>query len=306
MAEVSTRGAADRAVVTTEGGRKDSQPMHLWRIVRQWPIVPFIIFGFLVTGAIFAPLIAPHSPTQASLRDRTKPPMWAEGGTVDHILGTDHQGRDILSRVIYGARISLVIAVVAISLSLVAGTALGLVSGYYGGFVDEAIMRFVDLIRSVPFLLIALVFVVVFGQSFALLLLLLSVTAWTGYARQVRAEALQLREREYVQSAKIAGASSVRIIYRHILPGVVSTITVISTLQVGSLILAEASLSFLGAGVPPPTPAWGSMVADGRNYLQRASWISMFPGIAILLTVLAFNFLGDWIRDRFDPRLRQL
>lgn len=302
MAEATTTPGT---VVVAEG-RPARQRRRVWRTLRRWPVVPLIILGFLVFGAVFAPLVAPHSPTLATLRDRTKPPVWSEGGTSDHILGTDHQGRDVLSRIIFGARISLIIAVVAVSLSLVAGTAMGLVSGYYGGLIDEAIMRFVDLIRSVPFLLVALVFVVVFGQSFLLLLILLSITAWTGYARQVRAEALQLREREYVQSAKIAGASSFRIIYRHILPGVVSTITVISTLQVGSLILAEASLSFLGAGVPPPTPAWGSMVADGRNYLQRASWISTFPGIAILLTVLAFNFLGDWIRDRFDPRLRQL
>lgn len=265
-----------------------------------------MVLGLLVFGAVFAPLVSPHSPTLARLRDRNLPPAWMEGGSGSHLLGTDQQGRDVLSRVIYGARISLVIAVVAISVSLVTGTALGLVSGYFGGLLDEAIMRLVDLVRSVPFLLIALVFVVVFGQSFTLLLILLSVTAWTGYARQVRAEALQLRERDYVMAAKIADASTARILYRHILPGVLSTITVISTLQVGGLILAEASLSFLGAGVPPPTPAWGSMVAEGRNYLQTAWWTATFPGTAILLTVLAFNFLGDWLRDRFDPRLRQL
>lgn len=268
--------------------------------------MPAVILSFLVLGAVFAPLVSPHSPTLASIRERNEPPAWIEGGTASHLLGTDQQGRDVLSRVIYGARISLVIAVVAISLSLVAGTALGLVAGYFGGLLDEAIMRLVDLVRSVPFLLIALVFVVVFGQSFTLLLILLSVTAWTGYARQVRAETLQLRERDYVLAAKIGNASTFRILYRHILPGVVSTITVISTLQVGGLILAEASLSFLGAGVPPPTAAWGSMVAEGRNYLQSAWWIATFPGTAILLTVLAFNFLGDWLRDRFDPRLRQL
>lgn len=283
-----------------------TRPAGLWHRLRRWPLFPIAILGLLVFGAVFAPLIAPQSPTLATLRDRATPPVWAEGGKAKYLLGTDHQGRDVLSRIIFGARISLTIAVVAISVSLVAGTAMGLVSGYFGGIVDEVIMRFVDLIRSIPFLLVALVFVVVFGQSFTLLLILLSITAWTGYARQVRAEALQLRDREYVQSARIAGATSGRIILRHILPGVISTITVISTLQVGSLILAEASLSFLGAGVPPPTPAWGSMVADGRNYLQRAPWMSTFPGIAILLTVLAFNFLGDWIRDRFDPKLRQL
>ncbi len=294
------------AIATAPPGRRGSRLLRLWREFRRWPVLPLLVLAFLISGAVFAPLLAPHSPTLANLRERNTPPMWMEGGSSNHILGADHQGRDVLSRVIYGARISLIIAVVAISFSLVAGTALGLVSGYFGGILDEVIMRLVDLVRSVPFLLVALVFVVVFGQSFVLLLILLSVTTWTGYARQVRAEALQLRERDYVMAAKIANASAFRILYRHILPGVVSTITVISTLQVGGLILAEASLSFLGAGVPPPTPAWGSMVADGRNYLQRAWWSATFPGMAILLTVLAFNFLGDWVRDRFDPRLRQL
>jgi peptide/nickel transport system permease protein len=298
-----TLTAEGKAPVT---GKRDRLARRSWRQFRRWPVIPLLLLFLFVFGAIFAPLIAPRSPTLSNLRDRNTPPAWLEGGSSSYLLGTDQQGRDVLSRVIFGARVSLIIAVVAVSLSLVAGTALGLVSGYFGGLLDEVIMRLVDLIRSLPFLLIALVFVVVFGQSFALLLGLLSVTAWTGYARQVRAEALQLRERDYVLAAKIANASTFRILYRHILPGVVSTITVISTLQVGGLILAEASLSFLGAGVPPPTPAWGSMVAEGRNYLQSAWWIAMFPGMAILLTVLAFNFLGDWARDQFDPRLRQL
>jgi peptide/nickel transport system permease protein len=232
--------------------------------------------------------------------------MWYANGTSDHILGADKQGRDVLSRIIWGARVSMTVAAVAVSASLIVGTALGLLAGYLGGLVDEAIMRIVDLSLSIPVILIALVFVTVLGQSFALLLGILALTTWSRYARQVRAEALQLRETDYVALAKVANASMPRILLKHIFPGVVPTISVLATLQVGGLILTEAILSFLGAGVPPPTPAWGSMVSEGRDYIQSAWWVSFFPGLAIFLTVLAFNFLGDWLRDKLDPRLRQL
>ncbi len=277
-----------------------------YRTFRRWPLIPLILLAVLMACAILAPWIAPHSPTLASLRDRNAPPMWYAHGTSNHILGADKQGRDVLSRIIWGARVSMTVAAVAVSVSLIVGTALGLLAGYIGGFVDEAIMRVVDLSLSIPVILIALVFVTVLGQSFALLLGILALTTWSRYARQVRAEALQLRETDYVALAKVANASMPRILIKHIFPGVVPTITVLATLQVGGLILTEAILSFLGAGVPPPTPAWGSMVSEGRDYIQSAWWVSFFPGLAIFLTVLAFNFLGDWLRDKLDPRLRQL
>ena len=274
--------------------------------LRRWPVVPVLIILVLASCAIFAPLIAPHSPTAAVIRERNTPPSWMEGGTSKHLLGADQQGRDVLSRVIYGARVSMVVAAIAVSASLVVGTTLGLLSGYFGGLADEAVMRLVDLSLAIPLILIALVLVIVFGQSFSLLLVILAATAWSGYARQVRAESLQLREMDYVLAARIAGASSIRIMFRHMLPGVVPTITVIASLQVGSLILVEAILSFLGAGIPPPTPSWGSRIADGRDYLATAWWIAIFPGVAIFFTVLAFNFIGDWLRDFMDPKLKQL
>ncbi|MDP2950175.1 MAG: ABC transporter permease [Chloroflexota bacterium] len=277
-----------------------------YRFFRTYPVIPIVILVAVVVSAIFAPLIAPHSPTLAVLRDSNRPPFWFEGGSMRYILGADHQGRDVLSRVIYGARISMTIAAVAVTAGMLVGTSLGLLAGYFGGVLDDLVMRLVDVSLAIPFILLALTFVVVFGQSFTLLLGLLALVSWSGYARQIRAEVLQLREMDYVALAKVAGAPRVQILYRHIFPGVVNTIIVLGTLQVGHLILVEAILSFLGAGISPPTPAWGSMIAEGRIYLASAWWIAVFPGIGIFFTVLAINFFGDWLRDRLDPRLRQL
>lgn len=240
------------------------------------------------------------------LRDRNAPPIWDEQGSSEYILGADYLGRDILSRVIHGARVSLVVAAVSLSAGLLVGVSLGLISGYFGGHTDEFIMRLVDITQAIPYILVALVLIIVLGQSFPVLLGILALSTWSGFTRQVRAETLALRETDYVALAKVAGASSFRIMYRHILPGTANTVIVIATLRVGSLILLEATLSYLGAGLPPPTPAWGAMIADGRDYLATAWWVAFFPGVAIFLVVMALNFLGDWMRDRFDPRLRQL
>ncbi|MDP2950629.1 MAG: ABC transporter permease [Chloroflexota bacterium] len=268
--------------------------------------MPAFLLAVVVGAAIFAPFLAPYDPVAADLKDRNAPPMWYPKGSVRHILGGDPQGRDVLSRVIYGARISLIVGAVAVSAGMVAGTALGLISGFLGGLADDVLMRLVDLSLAIPIILLALVFVVIFGQSFLLLLAILALTSWSRYARQVRAEVLQLKETDYVALARVAGASMPRILYRHIFPGVVNTVIVLASLQIGSLIVTEAILSYLGAGVPPPTPTWGLMVADGRTYLASAWWVAFFPGVAIFLTVAALNFLGDWMRDKLDPRLRQL
>ena len=276
------------------------------RILGRWPVVSLVILAVLVITGVFAPLIAPKDPVFADLRDRNAPPFWHEQGSGKYILGADYLGRDILSRVIHGARISLVVAAVSLSGGLLVGTSLGLVSGYVGGHADELIMRIVDVTQAIPYILIALVVVIVLGQSFPVLLGILAFSTWGAFARQVRAETLALREMDYVALARVAGASSFRIMYRHILPGTANTIIVISTLRVGFLILLEATLSYLGAGIPPPTPAWGAMIADGRDYLATAWWVAFFPGVAIFLVVMALNFIGDWTRDRFDPRLRQL
>lgn len=280
--------------------------VRAFRFARRWPLVPGLILVLLVICGVFAPLVAPHDPIESDLRARRTPPVWAEGGSSKYILGTDQQGRDLLSRVIYGARISLIVALTVLGLAGVGGVTLGLIAGYFGRWVDEAIMRVMDLQLAIPFILIALVVVIVVGQSFTVIIGLLAINAWSGYARLVRAETLQLKTMDYVALAKVSGASTFRILYRHILPGVINTVLVVATLQVGGLILAESILSFLGAGIPPPTPAWGLMVSDGRTYLSSAWWIAFFPGVAIFLTVFAFNFLGDWLRDRLDPRLRQL
>ncbi len=228
------------------------------------------------------------------------------GGSFKYALGTDQLGRDILSRIIYGARISLIVAAVTLGVGGGIGIIIGLLSGYYGGWVDELLMRLVDIILALPLILVALVLVVAVGQSFEMIIAVLALWIWPRFARMVRGEVLQLKNLDYVSLARVAGASTPRILFIHLFPGTINTVIVVATLQVGIVILVEATLSFLGAGVPPPDPAWGSMVADGRNHLVDAWWVATMPGIAILLTVMSLNLFGDWLRDKLDPRLRQM
>ena len=273
---------------------------------RRWPLIPmFILTVFVVTG-IFAPLIAPHDPERGGLRERNLPPAWEEGGTTKFLLGTDHLGRDMLSRVIFGARISLVVAAVTLGVGMGIGVASGLAAGWYGGWIDELLMRVVDIKLAIPTILLALVLVLALGQSFLIIVVVLAIAVWPRFARNVRGEVLQLKTMDFVALAKVAGASTPRILFIHIFPGVINTLIVLATLEIGIVILLESTLSFLGAGVPPPTPAWGSMVSDGRDRLAVAWWISTMPGLAIMATVLSMNLFGDWLRDRLDPRLRQL
>ena len=305
-------------------------PASIWFALRRWPIIPAVILVLLVVTGVFADQLAPYDDIEQDIRFRNAPPRifntnsdyWddqdysqamfraedSEGKDPANrfILGADHVGRDVLSRIIFGARISLVVTSVALFSGLILGVAIGLVSGYYGGIIDEILMRMVDIWYSVPFLLLAMVAVIIFEASLNLIIALLILLAWSGYVRNLRGEVLSLKERDFIASARVAGASTLRIMFKHLLPGLVNTIFVIASLRVGQLILAEASLSFLGAGIPGPTPAWGVMIADGREYVESAWWQTVFPGTAIFLVVLAFNFLGDWIRDRLDPRLRQL
>ena len=227
------------------------------------------------------------------------------GGT-EFLLGTDHLGRDLLSRTIYGARISLIMAAVTLGVGGTIGIVLGLLAGWNGRLIDELIMRLVDIELSLPLILVALVLVVALGQSLTIIIAVLAVWIWPRFARMVRGEVLQLKNMDYVALARVAGASPLRIMLVHLLPGTINTLIVVATLQVGIVILVEASLSFLGAGVPPPEPAWGSMVAEGRDRLADAWWIATIPGIAVLLTVMSLNLFGDWLRDKLDPRLRQM
>jgi peptide/nickel transport system permease protein len=274
--------------------------------MRRWPLIPMLILAlFLLTG-IFAPLIAPHNPERGDIRSRNAPPAWIEGGSSEYLLGTDHLGRDMLSRVVYGARISLTVVGVTLGVGVTIGVVSGLVAGWYGGWIDELLMRIVDIKLAIPTILLALVLVLALGQSFLIIVAILAIAVWPRFARNVRGEVLQLKTMDFVSLAKVAGASTPRILCMHIFPGVINTLIILATLEVGIVILLESTLSFLGAGVPPPTPAWGSMVADGRDRLAVAWWICTMPGVAIMLTVLSMNLFGDWLRDRLDPRLRQL
>jgi len=273
---------------------------------RELPWFPGAILAALVLTAVFAPYLAPQSPTEGDITQKLIPPVWMERGEGRHPLGTDRFGRDVLSRVIYGSRISLVVSLLAIGLSGTFGTALGLISGYRGGFTDSLLMRFTDIGLSLPTILIAVVLVAVSEPSFRNVVLVISLLLWPRFARQIRGETLGIKEQDFVALAVVAGRSSTWIISRHIFPNVVPTLLVISTLQVGYVILLEGTLSFLGVGVPPPNPAWGLMIADGRGFLATAWWITLFPGGAMLLTVLAVNLMGDWLRDHLDPKLRQL
>jgi len=273
---------------------------------RRWPVIPGVIIGCLAAGAIFAGSLTPYDPKRGDLDARNMPPVWVSDGEWAHPLGTDRVGRDMFSRLLYGARISLMVAGVAVSVGTITGTAAGLVAGYFGGLVDETLMRLVDLWSALPFLLIALILAVSVGPSLWMVIGLLAFSSWSAGARNIRGDVLSLKTRDYVALAKVSGASAPRIMYRHLLPQVTHIAIVITTLRIGSLIIAEAGLSFLGVGVPASVPTWGIMIAEGRQYLLTTWWIAILPGMAIFATVTAFNFLGDWTRDRLDPRLRQL
>ena len=281
-------------------------PSRFIRFMKRWPVIPAAIMFVIVFGAVFAPLLAPYEPQKGDLRARNIPPVWLDGGDSAHWLGTDNLGRDMYSRMLYGARISLFVAAVAVIFGLLAGTTTGIVAGYYGGMVDEILMRLVDLWSSLPFLLIALIVAVSVGPSLGMVIALLAVSSWSAGSRNIRAEVLSLRGREYVQMSQVMNASDFRIIVRHLLPNVMHVVIVITTLRTGSMIIAEAGLSFLGVGVPASVPTWGLMIAQGQKFLTSTWWMSIMPGVAIFLIVMSFNFLGDWLRDRFDPRLNQL
>jgi peptide/nickel transport system permease protein len=301
-----------------------------YHVLRRWPLIPMFILSTLIVFAVFSPLIAPYDPEKDQLRAVLASPPWypaCEEGQITNkavncntngiplgpnqdvytfLLGADQLGRDLVSRIIYGARLSLSLAGVAIIVGTLFGTSVGMTAGYFGGIVDELLMRTVDVFNAIPYLLLAIALVFVLGQSFAVVAFVLALGAWGGIARLVRGQTLQVRHFDFVALAQVAGASSTRIMAKHLLPAVSNTIIVATTLQVGNTILSESILSFLGAGVPPPTPSWGADISNGREYLGSAWWVAFFPGIAIFLTVFSFNFIGDWLRDRWDPRLRQI
>ena len=270
------------------------------------PVIPLFIILVFTLSAILADVITFHDAYKVSLPDRLIPPFWQDGGSLSHPLGTDPLGRDILTRIIYGTRVSIIIAGAALTIGGGVGTLIGLTAGYYGGKIDTLLMRLADITLAFPLILFAILMVMVIGPSMMNVIVAISLVLWARYARVIRGEVLGLMQRDFIARAKVSGASDWRIMMRHLLPNVMPTLIVLLTLQVGWVIIVEASLSFLGAGIPPPTPAWGSMLADGREYVSTAWWVTTAPGIAIMLVVLAFNLSGDWLRERLDPKQRSI
>ena len=266
------------------------------------PWIPIAILTFLVVCAIFAPLLAPHNPAQLNKRDREVPPFQNSR----YLLGTDKSGKDILSRLVYGARTSVFISLVALGTGALIGSSLGVISGYYGGRTDIVIMRFVDAVLGFPTVLLALIIVAIAGGAgVGNVIVAVAATVWARFARQARGEVLSVKERDFVTLAVVAGVPALIIMWRHVFPNVVNTILIVISLLVGQTILLEASLSFLGVGVPPGDPAWGIMVSEGRDQIFDIWWLALFPGLAITIVVMAMNFFGDWLRDTLDPRLRR-
>jgi peptide/nickel transport system permease protein len=268
-------------------------------------MVSAIVLATVVAAAVLAPLLSPADPIRNDLLERLTPPMWSAGGSAAHPLGTDTLGRDVLSRLLYGARVSLLIALATVLVSGVVGVALGVLGGFYGGWLDDVCMRAGDIQLAFPVLLLGVALLSVLGPGLANLVLVLALSGWITYARIVRGETLSLKHREFVEAARALGALDRRLIWRHVLPNVWAPIAVIATFSVARTIIAEASLSFLGLGVPAPAPSWGAMLDEGRNYITTGWWLALFPGMAILLVVLVINLVGDWLRDALDPRVER-
>ena len=312
---------------------------QFWYVIRRWPVIPIIILVVVAVTAFGSQWISPADPNFQRLGFNLMEPTWGQarpendlapnkadfdmttdagriGYTLaakkgfdktDYILGSDGLGRDVLSRIVHGARVSLKVSGYALLSGVIIGTAMGILGGYYGGWIDELLMRFVDIWNALPFLLIAIMVGATIGATETTVIIIIAMIAWPPFVRQVRADVLTIRSLDYISAARIMGASNLRLMMRHILPGTVSTVLVIATLRVGGLILTESTLSFLGVGIPDPTPTWGKMVDEGYQYLINGVWwSSFFPGLSIFLLVMSMNFFGDWLRDRLDPRLRQL
>lgn len=282
-----------------------------WRLVaihsEGFPWIATSLLGLLLFVALFANLLAPHDPEVGSLGERFRPPVWQQGGSEKFLLGSDHLGRDVLSRLIFGARVSVVVGFTAVLVAGVVGTLLGILSGYIGGWVDQVIMRITDTWLALPALTFAIFLAAVVGPSEMNIVIILALVYWTRYARVIRGEVLSLKERDFVRLAVVAGCSKRTIMRRHILPNVLNSAIVLGTLMLGVVVVTEAALSFLGVGVPPPKPAWGLMLADGKKGLMAGYWwLTVLPGCCIMLMVLSANLLGDWLRVKFDPQLRQL
>ena len=336
--EIASRGVLD-AQTTGLTRVRPSIWSQIWYVLRRWPIIPIFILVAISVVAFAAEWVSPADPNQQKLGFNLMAPTWGQpkpenelaaneadfdlttdAGKIgyklaakngftrsEYILGSDGLGRDVLSRIIHGAGVSLKVSGYALLSGVIIGTAMGVLGGYYGGWLDELLMRFVDIWNALPFLLIAIMVGATIGATETSVIIIIAMIAWPPFVRNVRADVLTVRSLDYINAARIMGASNLRLMVRHILPGTVSTVLVIATLRVGGLILTESVLSFLGVGIPDPTPTWGKMVDEGYQYLINGVWwSSFFPGLAIFLLVMSMNFFGDWLRDRLDPKLRQL
>jgi peptide/nickel transport system permease protein len=295
--------AIDQQTASPGGGESKR---FTWENIRRLPILQLLVIATFVFVSLFGEWLAPFPFDEQNLRARYAAPNWLEGGTTHYLLGADHLGRDVLSRMIVGAQASFIVTMAALAFGSVLGSLIGLAAGFLGGRFDAVVMRVADGMMAIPLILAALLLVAIIGPGVETVVIAVSIILWARFARLIRSEVLSIRERDYIKLARVAGASNWRIMLVHILPNVLNSVVVLLTLQLGFVILVEATLSFLGAGVPPPTPSWGQMVADGRTYIDTAWWITFFPGLAIAAVVLSFNLMGDWLRDFLDPRLRQL
>ena len=297
--ELALQGAGTSAAQPAGGGRS---ARRLWRL--KWGLAAAAVMLVIVVSSVGAPWLAPYSPIEVDISHRLGPPAWMEGGKVEHLLGTDQIGRDLLSRMIYGGRVSLLIGVAAVLVSSTIGVLLGLGAGYFGSRTDWIIMTLINVMLTFPFVLLALAVIAVLGPSLVNMVIVLGVADWPLYARVIRAETLAIRERDFITAGRALGMSHLRIVFRQILPNLVSVIVVIATLQVARVIILESFLSFLGLGVQPPTPAWGNMLGEGRVYMLNSWWIAAFPGAAIFVTTLAINLMGNALRDWLDPHMK--
>lgn len=273
------------------------------RYLKLW--VGGAILAVLVVCGVAAPLIAPRNPQAQTLEDRLRPPRWSENGMPAYLLGTDNLGRDMLSRIVYGSRISLMVGAATVIFAGIVGCTLGAIAGYFGSTADEIVSKIAEIFLAFPFLLIAIAIMAFLGQGVGNLIMALMLSRWVQYCRVVRGEVLSLKERDFITAAKALGAKDAYVIFRHVIPNTVASVTVIATFGMAIVIITEASLSFLGLGVPVHIPTWGSMLAEGRSYINRAPWLTIFPGLAIFITVFGINLLGDGLRDIFDPKLRR-
>ena len=279
----------------------------VWKMIRHSTRTAkfgLVVVAVWIVVAVLAPILAPYGMNDIDVAQRLAPPCWMEGGSMDHIFGTDQLGRDVLTRLIYGSRISLIVCIVAGIVGLVIGVILGLLAGYFGGWIDVVISRMIDVMLAFPFIFLALLLVAALGASLTNVILVLGITGWVPYARTVRAQVLSVKEKEFVKAAHALGCSDGRIIFKQILPSVIDSAIILGTMDIGTIILSEASLTFLGLGIPPNIATWGNMIANGNDYIFSAGWLTMIPGIALLIGCISINFVGDWLRDVRDPRLR--